>query len=89
MVAERVRFAILSNWPNPLHLPKLHVEEWFENINIYFNSSNFYKDQSGYHCTRALDWWEYMFKALNELMRMKKKFTYISKQTLAKIIRVH
>lgn len=84
IVAERVGFVVLFNWPNLLHLPKLHVEEWLDNIDIYFNTSNFYKDQSGHHCIRALDWWEYRFKSSNESMRMKKKFTNISKQTQAK-----
>ena len=64
----------------------LSQHEWDIEISEYFSRDEWNKDHSGYPVRDVPRRWSFRFRAINEVIQMRKKHSYIGRQLLAETL---
>jgi hypothetical protein len=88
-IAQILRFPHISPGATPTPMVNLSQQEWDIEIFEYFSPDEWNEDQSGYPVRDAPRRWSSRFRAINEVIRMRKKHSYIGRQLLAETLTSH
>jgi hypothetical protein len=88
-IAQILRFSHISPDATPTPMVNLSQQEWDIKISEYFSPDEWNEDQSGYSIRDAPGRWSSRFRAINEVIRMRKKHSYIGRQLLAETLTSH